>query len=264
MKFIPLGPFDLLLASGFILAAGGLSALLSLGLERRLFIAAGRTVVQLTLLGFLLKIIFALESPLPVLLLLFFMTLVAGREAASRTRRRYAAMVLDTTLSLGLSALFVGALVTQVVVGVKPWYHPQYVIPLLGMILGNALNGVSLALDAFLEYVLARRQEIELFLAYGAERLEALAHPFRAAVRRGLIPIINAMSVAGIVSLPGMMTGQILAGAPPFQAVAYQILVMFMLAGAYTFGAVAVVFLAGRKLLSRSLRLKTELLKDGG
>ncbi len=262
MKIITLTPFDLLIASGFILVAGLLSVLLKLGVEKRLFIAASRTVIQLTLLGFVLEKIFALNKPLPVVTLLFFMSLVAGREAAARTKRRYTAMILDTTLAMGLSAFLVGAIVTQVVVGAKPWYNPQYVIPLLGMILGNALNGVSLALDAFLDYLISRRQEIELFLAYGADRLEVLVLPFRAAVRRGLIPIINAMSVAGVVSLPGMMTGQILAGAPPLQAVAYQILVMFMLAGAYSLGAIGVVFAAGRKLLGKELRLKAELLKD--
>jgi len=259
VNIIALGPKDLLIASGFIFLAGGLSLALKLGIARRLFIAALRTVIQLTLLGFLLEGIFKLDSPLPVLLLLLFMTLVAGREAAARTKKRYAYLFLDTTLAMGISAFFVGAIVTQVVIGVKPWYHPQYVIPLLGMILGNALNGVSLALDSFLEYVLSRREEIELALVYGAERLEALRRPFRHAVRRGLIPIINAMSVAGIVSLPGMMTGQILAGTPPLQAVAYQILVMFMLAGAYALGAIGVVFLAGRKILGKELRLRREI-----
>ncbi len=261
MKTIVLSPLDLLVASGFILLAGALSVAMRLGVEKRLLVAAARTVIQLTLLGFLLEGIFKLANPFLVLLLLFFMTFMAGREAAARTRKRYLAMMWDTTLAMGVSAFLVGAVVTQVVVGVKPWYDPQYVIPLLGMILGNALNGVSLALDAFLDYVTTRREELELFLAYGAEAREALASPFRAAVRRGLIPIINAMSVAGVVSLPGMMTGQILAGAPPLQAVAYQILVMFMLAGAYALGAVGVVWLCGRKILGRDLRLKLEILR---
>ncbi len=261
MNIIALTPKDLIVASSFVFLAGGLSLALELGITKRLLLAALRTVLQLSLLGFLLKGIFALNRPYPVLLLLFFMTLVAGREAASRTKRRYTKIILDTTLAMGISAFFVGAVVTQIVIDVKPWYHPQYVIPLLGMILGNALNGVSLALDSFLDYILSRQTEIELYLAYGAERLEALKKPFQHAVRRGLIPIINAMSVAGIVSLPGMMTGQILAGTPPLQAVAYQILVMFMLAGAYTLGAVLAVFLAGQKILGPELRIRKELFK---
>ncbi|OAG28050.1 ABC transporter permease [Thermodesulfatator autotrophicus] len=258
-QFITLSPLDLALASGFILLAGALSLYLRLKIEKRLFIAALRTIIQLSLVGFILETIFSLKNPFLVVGLLFFMALVAGREAAFRSRKRYALMVLDTTLSMSLSALIVGVIVTQVIVGVKPWYHPQYVIPLIGMILGNSLNGVSLALDTFIDYLMTRKKEIELFLAYGANHQEAINQAFRAAVARGLVPIINAMSVAGIVSLPGMMTGQILAGTPPLQAVAYQILVMFMLAGAYTIGAISAVWLAGKRLFSAEPRFKEEI-----
>jgi len=258
--FISLSPFDLALAAGFVFLAAILSFLLRLGVAKRLLIAATRTVIQLSLVGFVLKTVFGLDNPLFVLGLLFFMTLVAGREASARSRRRYAHMILDTTISMASVAFVIGAVVTQIIIDVKPWYHPQYVIPLLGMLLGNSLNGVSLALDTFLDYVVSRRSEIELFLAYGADRNEALQNALRAAVRRGLVPIINSMSVAGVVSLPGMMTGQILAGAPPLQAVAYQILVMFMLAGSYSLGATSVVFLAGKRLFGRELRLRREIL----
>ncbi len=259
--YIVLGPGDLLWASGLVLLAGLLSLVLRLGLERRLFWAALRTVVQLSLLGLVLTRVFASNSALLVLALLLGMTLVAGREAVSRAKYRYPFIFWDTTLVMVVTAFLVGAVVTQVVIGVRPWYHPQYVIPLVGMILGNSLNGVSLALDTFLDYLRTRRKEIELYLVFGAKRAEALRLPTRQAVRRGLIPIINAMSVAGIVSLPGIMTGQILAGVPPVQAVAYQILIMFMLAGSYTLGTILVTLLAGRALLSRELRLVLEKLR---
>jgi len=259
--YIVLGPLDLLWASGLVFGAGLLSVLLQLGLERRLFWAALRTVVQLSLLGLVLTKVFASDSALLVALLLGFMTLVAGREAMSRSKYRYPRIFWDTTLVMATTALLVGAVVTQVIIGVKPWYHPQYVIPLVGMILGNSLNGVSLALDTFLDYLRQRREEIELYLVFGARRTEALRIPARHAVRRGLIPIINAMSVAGIVSLPGIMTGQILAGVPPVQAVAYQILIMFMLAGSYSLGTMLVTILAGRALLTQELRLALEKLR---
>ena len=261
MAFILLGPEDILLASGLVLGAGLLSVSLRLGMERRLLVAALRTVIQLTLLGLVLKWVFAQATPLAVLLILGFMTFVAGREAVARSRRRYRLVFLDTTLAMATSAVVIGFLVTQVIVGVKPWYHPQYVIPLLGMILGNSLNGVSLALDHFLEYLETRREELELRLTFAASRTEVLRPPLRSAMRRGLIPIVNAMSVAGIVSLPGMMTGQILAGAPPMQAVAYQILIMFMLAGAYTLGIVVVSLLAGTRLITSEVRLALERLQ---
>ncbi|WP_457755671.1 ABC transporter permease, partial [Thermodesulfatator indicus] len=119
-QFISLTPFDIALASGFILLASGLSLYLRLGVEKKLFIAAFRTIVQLSLVGFVLEAIFSLKSPILVISLLFFMALVAGREAAARSRKRYAYMFFDTTLSMSLSAFIVGVIVTQIILGVKP------------------------------------------------------------------------------------------------------------------------------------------------
>jgi putative ABC transport system permease protein len=129
------------------------------------------------------------------------------------------------------------------------------------MILGNSLTGISLCLDRFLDHLQTRSSEIELRIAFGATRGEALSEPLRDAVRTGMIPIINAMAAAGIVSLPGMMTGQILAGAPPLQAVAYQIVVMFMIAAAVTLGAMLVVLLAGRHFMGPDATLRLDRLE---
>jgi len=259
--YIVLTPFDLFLSSFLVLLAGFFSVVLRLGVEKRLLVAALRTVVQLSLLGLVLEKVFATHAPFLVIFILVLMTVVAGREAVSRTKYRYINMFLDTVFVMGVTAFVVGTVVTQVVLKVKPWYQPQYVIPIVGMILGNSLNGLSLALDAFLDYLVTRKDEIELYLSFGATRFEALQLPLRYAVRRGLIPIINAMSIVGVVSLPGIMTGQILAGIPPAHAVAYQILIMFMLAGAYALGTVLVTLCAGWKLLDQGVRLATEKIK---
>jgi putative ABC transport system permease protein len=129
------------------------------------------------------------------------------------------------------------------------------------MILGNSLNGMALCLDRFIDHLASRSSELELYVAYGATRRETLEIPLRTAVRTGMIPIINAMSVVGIVALPGMMTGQILAGSPPMQAVAYQIVVMFMIAAATSFGAMAAAIAAGRRLVSPDGTLRLERLR---
>ncbi|WP_456434409.1 ABC transporter permease [Thermosulfuriphilus sp.] len=257
---IALTPIDLFLASGLVFMAGMVSLALGLRVERRLFVAALRTIVQLSLLGLVLKWIFAIERPWPVVFLISFMIFMASREAVARSSRRYPGIFWDAVLTLTFSALVVGGMVTQIIVGVSPWYHPQYVIPLMGMILGNSLNGVSLALDRFLDHLFTKKDEVELYLAFGATRFEALKEPWRLAVRTGLIPIINAMSVAGVVSLPGMMTGQILAGADPIQAVVYQILVMFMLAGSYALGTALITLWAGLKMIDSQGRLCLEKL----
>ena len=181
-------------------------------------------------------------------------------EAVARSSRRYPWIFADAWLAMAVSCLVVGGIVTQAVVGVRPWYDPQYVIPLLGMILGNSLTGISLCLDRFMDHLEVRSAEVELKIAFGATRREALAGPLRDAVRTGMIPIINSMAAAGIVSLPGMMTGQILAGSPPLQAVAYQIVVMFMIAAAVALGAMLVVVLAGRHFMGVDATLRLDRL----
>lgn len=260
-SLIHLGPVELAVATLLVVAAGVISVVLRLGLERRLAVAAIRTVVQLGLLGLVLERVFAVRHPAIVIGILVLMTLFAAREAAGRTTRGYRGIMIDAWLAMAVSCFAVGGVVTQVVVGVDPWYDPQYVIPLLGMILGNSLTGIALGLDRFLDFLATRHAEIELRLAFGATRSEALAAPLREAVRTGMVPIINGMAAAGIVSLPGMMTGQILAGAPPLQAVSYQIVVMFMIAAAVAGGAMLVVLLAGRHFMGADAVLRLDRLR---
>jgi putative ABC transport system permease protein len=258
-SLIQLSISDLAVATLLVIAAGLISIVLRLGIEKRLALAAVRTVLQLGLIGFVLKRIFAVDSAFLVVAMLVAMTLLAAREAVARSSRRYPGIHIDAVVAMVVSCLVVGGTVTQAVVGVTPWYAPQYVIPLIGMILGNSLTGIALSLDRFLEHLATRQAEIELRLAFGASRREALAEPLRNAVRTGLIPIVNAMAAAGIVSLPGMMTGQILAGSPPMQAVAYQIVVMFMIAAAASLGSMMVAIAAGRRLMTPNGILKGNL-----
>ena len=257
-ELIQLGPLQLGIATGLIVAAGAVSLVLRLGVEKRLGVAALRTVIQLGLLGLILERVFAVRNPYVVVGLLLLMTVFAAREAVGRSSRRYKGILADAWLTMAATCFLVGGIVTQVVVGVEPWYDPQYVIPLLGMILGNSLTGISLCLDRFMDHLETRSAEVELRIAYGATRREALAAPLKDAVRTGMIPIINSMAAAGIVSLPGMMTGQILAGSPPMQAVAYQIVVMFMIAAAVALGAMLVVVLAGRHFMGVDATLRLD------
>ncbi len=259
-ELIQLGPLQLGIATLLIVAAGAVSLVLRLGVEKRLGVAALRTVIQLGLLGLILERVFAIRNPWLVVGLLLLMTAFAAREAVSRASRRYRGILADAWLTMAATCFLVGGIVTQVVVGVEPWYDPQYVIPLLGMILGNSLTGISLCLDRFMDHLETRSSEVELRISYGATRREALAAPLKDAVRTGMIPIINSMAAAGIVSLPGMMTGQILAGSPPMQAVAYQIVVMFMIAAAVALGAMLVVILAGRHFMGVDATLRLDRL----
>ncbi len=247
---IPLGPMDLLVGAGLVVFAGLVSLVFGLGLERRLAVAALRTAVQLLLVGYLLVFIFEASSPWPVLAVVLVMTLAASRAAVQRPGRAYRGIYVQTFVTLLVSGAATTAAVTQVVIGVEPWYQPQYVIPLLGMVFGNSLTGISLCLDHLLEMLDERRDRIEMALALGATAWEAARDSLRSAVRRGMIPIINSMTVAGIVALPGMMTGQILAGADPLTAVAYQIIVMFMISAATALGCIVTALLVFRRLFN--------------
>ena len=129
-----------------------------------------------------------------------------------------------------LSSFLCAALALAVILGPEPWWAPRFSIPLLGMLLGNTMNGVSLSTERLTESVVRSREVIEQRLALGQSREEAVSGIVRESARAGLIPIFNAMAAAGVVSLPGMMTGQILAGAPVGEAVRYQILIILLIA----------------------------------
>jgi putative ABC transport system permease protein len=248
--YLELSYFQVGLAALLILINGALSVLLRLGLERRLFLAAACTVVQLLLIGLVLDWVFRVDRWYVVLAVMLAMTLIAGVAATQRTHVRYPGIWARSIASIWVSSWLIAALALTVIVRVRPWYAPQYAIPLLGMILGNTLNGVSLGLDRLGGELAARRYQVEALLALGATRWEAARPLIQQAVKTGLIPTINAMMVVGIVSLPGMMTGQILAGADPVEAVKYQIVIMFLIASAAALGTVSVVLLSYRRLFN--------------
>ena len=255
---IDLSAGDLALAALLVIMAGTVSLVLRLGLERRLLVASLRSVLQLLLLGYLLRYIFALDRAWAVCALALLMVSVAAHAAVGRISRRFRGILGTAFLSLVLSSILTSLVVTRVIIGVEPWFRPQYFVPILGMILGNSMNGISLCLDDLLERLSERRDEVEMRLAHGATRWEAARDALAAAVRRGMIPILNAMMIVGVVSLPGMMTGQILAGADPLTAVKYQILVMFMLAAATALGSMLSALAVYRSIFTPRHQLRYE------
>ncbi|MEN8260726.1 MAG: ABC transporter permease, partial [Pseudomonadota bacterium] len=155
-------------------------------------------------------------------------------------------------------------LTLTVIIQVEPWYLPQYAIPLLGMLLGNTMTGVAISLDNLTRNAWERRDAVEARLMLGHDWNTAIADIRHEALRSGLIPIINAMTTAGIVSLPGMMTGQILAGSPPLEAAKYQLLILFLIAAGTGLGSMAAVWLGARRLFDERQRLRLErLVREG-
>lgn len=241
-----------------------LSVWLRLGLAGSLVMATVRMVAQLLLVGFILQYIFALHAPLPVIGVGLIMVTLAGVAAVNRTRRRFPAIYWNSLISVLASSYVVTGAAVLGFLDVEPWYKAQYAIPLLGMVLGNILNGISLALDRFMEGAVRERGLIEADLALGATRWEAGHALVRESLRTGMIPTINSMMVMGVVSLPGMMTGQLLAGAAPGTAVRYQIVIMFMIAAATALGTLGVILLAFRVLFSARHQLRSDRLRPAG
>ncbi|MFK3974260.1 ABC transporter permease [Pseudomonas sp. NPDC087358] len=254
MNYQNLSFIDLSIAAALILINGALSLILKLDLERRLLWAAVRTVVQLLAVGYLLGWVFAYAYWYVVLPLMCLMTLIAGVSAAGRGKRTYAGQLLDSVVSVWSSSWLVAAIGLFVIIRIHPWYEPQYAIPILGMILGNTLTAVSLGIERMTQELMSGRNTIEMILALGGTRWEAAQTSARQAVRAGMMPTLNQMTVVGIVSLPGMMTGQVLAGENPVDAVRYQIMIMFLIAAGSALGTVCAVMLTLRRLFSADHR----------
>ncbi|RLC00715.1 MAG: iron export ABC transporter permease subunit FetB, partial [Deltaproteobacteria bacterium] len=233
MTIISLTPLDLSIAAVLVIALSLLSMRMKLGLSRQIIIAGLRTTVQLLLIGLVLKSLFAYMHLGWITFIAIFMLTVASREVMNRQKRRFAGWwgFGVGTISMSVSSFSITVLALTVIINIKPWYEPRYAIPLLGMVLGNTMSGISIGLDRLTQTAYEQRAIIEARLTLGQEWKEAIENIRRESTRSGMIPIINSMTVAGLVSLPGMMTGQILAGNPPMEAVKYQILIMFLIAG---------------------------------
>jgi len=258
MKVIELSAWDLAAASGLVVIAGVIGLVLRLGITQQLAVAALRTVVQLTAIGYVLEWIFGLDNAPAVAAICGVMLAAAGHAAVGRSERGYDGALWRAMATLVITGVLTTLAVTQVIVGVEPWYAPQYIIPLMGMILGNTLTGLSLSLDALLVRFDDRRDRIEAALSLGATRKEAVGEVVAEAVRRGMVPILNSMTVVGLVSLPGMMTGQILGGVDPLVAVGWQIVVMFMLAASNALAATLLALWTVQRLFDGDRRLEVE------
>lgn len=259
-SIINIGYIELIFSSFLIVLIGIISFILKLKQEKVLLIATIRTVAQLFLIGFILKEVFKLQNIWLLLAVVSFMLVMAGHTAVKRSPKKFKGLYQRTFFTMALCGLLTTFYVTKVVVDVTPWYNPQYMIPILGMVLGNSLNGISLCIDAMMDRLELKKNEIEMELSLGATKWEAASRHIRESIRKGMIPIINAMTVVGIVQLPGMMTGQILSGTDPVIAIKYQIVIMFMIAAAVAIGSIMMTLLIYQKVFNEKHQLVLEVL----
>jgi len=181
-----------------------------------LFYALARMLIQLILIGYVLTYIFTSDSPYLVILILSVMLVAASIISLRPMQKKDTSLYMKAFISIALGGLFTLVMIIFGVLNLNPWYEAKFLIPLAGMIFANSMNAVSIA---------AERYESEM------ERNSTYVDARATAYTASLIPIINALFAVGLVSLPGMMTGQILSGVDPLIAVRYQMMVMLMILG---------------------------------
>ena len=256
--YIHISLIDLLIALLFVGVTAMVSYWQGLGLERDIAIGTVRTFVQLLTVGFVLQRLFDASRWYWVVAALAVMTTVAGYNAMKRQSGAKQGLFAVMTAAIATGGAITLILVIGVVLRVRPWYQPQYVIPIAGMIVGNSMTGAALVVNRFSSELTLRRSEVEASLALGATSREAAAGALRESLRAAMMPTINSMMTVGLVQLPGMMTGQIISGVSPLDAVRYQVVVMLMIAAATAvtamtaaFGTLGVFFTPAQQLSPR-------------
>jgi len=250
-------------AALFLILPAALSLKWQLGLHRDLVIGGLRCIGQLVLVGYVLRYVFELNALPVTLLVLAVMVTAGGQTALSRQSVRLPGMFGTTTLAIFTTSALTLLYATVVIVKVRPWYDARYLIPLAGMVVGNAMNGSSLAAERLGAELKLRRQSIEALLALGAGPRQATAEAVRATIRASLIPAVNSLMSVGLVHLPGMMTGQMLGGASPVTAVRYQVMIFYALTFVSASTAILITSLLYRCYFTARMQLRTALLLNG-
>jgi putative ABC transport system permease protein len=216
---------SLLISSSLVLISLIFSYSQKLKLEKEIVIGVVRAVIQLIVVGYLLNYIFGLKSPLFTTFLVLFMLLNAAYNAAKRGKE------IKNGVGISFIAIALGTLITLTILVVSGTikYESYQVIPISGMIISNAMVALGLCYRHMTLDFKNKREEVETKLSLGADLLPASREIIKDAIKTGMLPTIDSAKTLGIVSLPGMMTGLILAGTSPVEAIKYQIMVTFML-----------------------------------
>ncbi|MBU8792293.1 iron export ABC transporter permease subunit FetB [Oceanobacillus caeni] len=215
----------LTLALIFVLIPIILSKTLHLDLEKDTIIATVRSIIQLLIVGYVLQFVFASEEYIFIILMIVLMI-----GAATQNARKKGASIKGITWKLIITFIFIEILTQAILLGfqITP-PTAQYIIPISGMVVGNSMVLAILFLNRFTAEVEARQDETELILSLGGTPKQAIHTPLVTSIKASTIPTIESQKTIGLVQLPGMMSGQIIAGADPVQAVQFQLLVLFLL-----------------------------------
>lgn len=242
---------QVLLSLVFVAGALYFSLFFKVDMGKDIVIAAIRAFVQLLAIGYVLTLIFDLDSPLWVVLMMTVMASVASYNSGKRGQK------VKNSYLISSIAIFTTTAVTILVLsgfGIIP-FKAQYIIPVSGMVIGNVMNAASLAMMRLDDELKVNRMRVEAALSLGASPIQAAAPALKKAVITAMVPVVDRAKVVGIVSLPGGMSGMILAGASPLAAVKFQIVIMYMLLGSPFLTVAIVNMLAYRQYFNRQRQL---------
>ncbi len=243
---------SLALTFSLVLIALALSYKEKLGLEKDMLIGSARAVIQLTVIGFILKFVFNLENTLFTTLILLIMVYNASTVAAKRGANIEKVLLISFVSILSGLIITLGGLLAFGAIT----YQPSQVIPISGMVVGNSMVAISLLFKTLLSNFQTKKDEVEVKLCLGAPPKEASINLIRDSIKTAMLPTFDSMKTLGIVQLPGMMTGLILAGVAPESAIKYQIMVAFMLAGAVSISSFVASYWAYRSFFTTRAQLK--------
>ena len=247
--------FSLAMTFSLVILALYLSYKEKIGLEKKLIIGSIRAILQLTLIGVILTYVFDLNNYALTTIILLFMVYNAASVASKRGDGinkiiyiAFTSLLAGLTVTLGTLLLF----------GVIK-YRPSEVIPISGMVVGNSMVASGLVFNSLKENFKRRREEVEIKLCLGAKPKEACSEIIRNTIKTAMLPTVDSMKTVGIVQLPGMMTGLILAGISPSVAIKYQIMVAFMLTGAVAITTFLASYWSYKSFFNEREQLKFEL-----
>ncbi|MCA0757720.1 iron export ABC transporter permease subunit FetB [Paenibacillus sp. N4] len=236
----------------FVMITMLISVWQKLGLERDIAIGTVRSAVQLLLVGYVLQFIFNMRNPVLIVLILIVMITVASINAAKRGKGLAGVLWKIALAITATELLMMGLLLGFGIIEATP----QYIIPISGMTIGNAMVVAGLLLNQMRREVESSRGEIELLLSLGATARQAVQDAMKRSVKASMIPTIDGMKTVGLVQLPGMMTGMIIAGANPVEAVRYQILIVFAFTSSAAVTSIILNLLSYRLWFTKDLQLQ--------
>ncbi|KAI7834842.1 UPF0014-domain-containing protein [Kickxella alabastrina] len=261
----PLTWGNVALAASLLLINVGISSFMKLGLERPILVAGTRCFVQLTLLGLVLKRVFASNNPFIVLAISGVLGALAALEVSEwKSRRTVKGMFWISFCAICGSSLTVSLIGATFAMNFDPILSASKFIPTMGMVYGNTMVGAALGMESVLAWVDSRRDTVEVMLCFGASRWEAVRPIVVEAARTAMIPSITAVSITGLISIPGMMSGQILGGADVMDAARYQQVIMFMIAASVSMSVVTASMAVAFIVVDSHPMLRTERIRTKG